>query len=838
MNNKIELLAPAGDYDAFLAAVENGADAVYLGGKLLNARQFAGNFDSEELKKAINYAHVRGIKVYLTANTLITDTEMTQALDLVEKAYLMGIDGVIVQDIGFAGLIRKIFPNLDLHASTQMTIYNLEGIQLLEKLGFKRAVLARELSIQEIGSISADTSLEIEVFVHGALCICYSGQCLMSSIIGGRSGNRGKCAQPCRLSFELINSKSSVVANRVDSINGYLLSPKDICSIDLLGNIMDAGVKSLKIEGRMKSPEYVATVVRIYRKYLDRLANSYSQKSGYKVDTDDIRDLSQIFNRGGLSNGYLVSKTGKDMMCYEKPKNWGLFLGEVLEYDRFTNVLKIETSEKISIGDGIEVWNGEAESPGTIVSEIKINGRNTTTLNKGGIGQFGYIKGKISKGDKVYKTSDKDLNLSARETYTGKARKKIPIEGKFTVEENSPIKLFITDSSGNEFQAEGATLPQIALNRPLTGERAMEQLMKTGSTPFEFLKIEILIQEKLTVPISEINDLRRRAIEGIEAKRVRAGMRIMSREIAESRERLLYFPGNSRIEPEDFKISIYYYDFDKKVDILATGADRVYIPFKAFLDRELSEHFRYSANKGVEIFVQLPPITKGNYDDLIKKRLKGIFETGIDGIMIGNIGSLKYVQDLKGIEIVGDHTLNAFNSHTISEMNSLGLKGITISPELTLNQIKAFSIPPDFSAEAIVYGRLRLMNSENCPVGSTAGGMTVNTDCNKACAENEFMLRDRKGVDFPVLCDRIDCRSTVLNSNVLLFIDEIDRLKSSGIGWMRLNIWNEEPEKIKNLAQMYKYVLRNGEAVVGKYGGLIDEVKQKGFTKGHYFRGV
>ncbi|NLD47499.1 MAG: U32 family peptidase, partial [Clostridiaceae bacterium] len=325
--NKPELLAPCGDQDAFKAAVENGADAVYLGGRLFNARQFAANFDSEKLKEASDYAHVRAVNVYLAMNTLMSEGELGKALEFLQEAYLAGIDGVIVQDLGFAALVRKAFPDLPLHASTQMTIYNIEGVRTLEKIGFKRVVLARELSLEEIGSICTETGLEVEVFAHGALCTGYSGQCLMSSIIGGRSGNRGKCAQPCRLPYELEGENP----NRNSSINrGYYLSPKDLCTVGLLGEIAATGVKSLKIEGRMKSPEYVATVVRIYRKYLNRVFEKGKLSVKYAIDEQDLSDLLKIFNRGGFSEGYFKGKTGKDMMSYEKPKNWGVYLGDVI----------------------------------------------------------------------------------------------------------------------------------------------------------------------------------------------------------------------------------------------------------------------------------------------------------------------------------------------------------------------------------------------------------------------------------------------------------------------------------------------------------------------------
>lgn len=307
---KLELLAPCGDWEAFMAAVENGADAVYVGGKLFNARQYASNFDEEKIKEVIHYAHVRDVNVYQTMNILISDSEMREALKALERSYLAGIDGVIVQDIGLASLIRKLYPDLALHASTQMTVYNLQGVKLLEELGFKRVVLARELSLEEIQYITENTSLEVEVFVHGALCVCYSGQCLMSSIIGGRSGNRGKCAQPCRLPYQLLEVGEGSGLPQRKANRGYFMSPKDLCSVDILDKIIKSGVKSLKIEGRMKSAEYVATVVRIYRKYLDRLFESTDSRNEGIVEKD-MKDLLQIFNRGGLLKRISGRKNGK-----------------------------------------------------------------------------------------------------------------------------------------------------------------------------------------------------------------------------------------------------------------------------------------------------------------------------------------------------------------------------------------------------------------------------------------------------------------------------------------------------------------------------------------------
>ncbi|MCX8130801.1 MAG: U32 family peptidase [Clostridia bacterium] len=830
MDKKVELLAPAGEWDAFVAAVENGADAVYLGGKLFNARQFAGNFDNEQLKKAVEYAHIRDVNVYLALNTLMSDSELPQALEFITMAYLMGIDGVIVQDIGAAALLREAIPDLPLHASTQMTIYNLQGVRLLEKMGFSRIVLARELSLDEISYISANTNLEIETFIHGALCISYSGQCLMSSIIGGRSGNRGKCAQPCRLPYELNKD-----GNYLEVKGKYLLSPKDICSVHELKRIIDAGVKSLKIEGRMKNPEYVATVVRIYRKYIDGAINN---GGNMKVSQEDEKTLAQVFNRGGLSGGYLGGKTGIDMMCFEKPKNWGIYLGEVLFYDKEKKTVKVRLNEEISLGDGIEVWNGENESPGTVVSEIKINNINKTAAAKGEIAVIGDLKGRITKGNKVYKTSDKNLNTMARESFSGKYFIKTNLEAYLSVVKGQPAALIVSDERGNTVTVKGERIAEDAISKPLTEERVIEQLGKTGASPFRFTKIEVNLEKNLSLPISEINDIRRKALEEMEARRANRYLRNIGSYANNSQKKISHFPGNGRKKTEGVKISLHFSNMNERLDIGNLGADRLYIPFAWMLDKKVKEITGAIKSSGCEVYLWLPSITRGNYDKLIENNLPEIIKHGVDGILAGNPGIIEYMRNNLDIKVMGDYSLNIFNSVSIDELNKLGLEGAVLSPELNLGQIKDLEAKDNFRKEAIVYGRIPLMTSEYCPVGSIAGGFGKNAGCSAACRNGVYRLRDRMGMEFPVLCDRIDCRSVILNSNVLFVPDSLDKISKSGVDSIRLNFTDEQPDDIYEIIRMHRDVLSHGISAAERYSSLIRTIKEKGFTKGHFFRGV
>ena len=373
----VELLSPVGDFECLKAAVQNGANAVYFGANSFSARAFASNFDDDTLEKAINYAKIRGVKTNLTLNTLVKNSEITNAIEIAKKAYEFGIDAIIVQDFGLARYLIKNFPGLAIHASTQMSVHNLDGVLELQKLGFSRVVLSRELSLKEIKYICENSNIEIECFVHGALCISYSGQCLFSSIVGGRSGNRGKCAQPCRLPYELleenpsINNKTEISSHSNPIDKGYLLSPRDLCGLDKLPELVDAGVTCLKIEGRMKSPEYVATVTRIYRKYLDLIEKSQESVSSnncntnkqfavqdnknFYIDEKDKQDLLQVFNRGGFSTGHLTKEPNCNLIFPQKPNNMGIFLGEISNFNKNKGYITFTTNSTLHIGDKISI---------------------------------------------------------------------------------------------------------------------------------------------------------------------------------------------------------------------------------------------------------------------------------------------------------------------------------------------------------------------------------------------------------------------------------------------------------------------------------------------------
>ena len=567
----MELLAPAGDFECLKAAVQNGADSVYFGASSFSARAFANNFDNEALEMAINYAKLRNVKTHLTLNTLITDNEFENAIKLAEHAYNCGIDAIIVQDFGLARYLIKNFPSLDVHGSTQMTIHNLECVQTLEKFGFKRAVLSRELPISEIYDICHKTNIETEVFIHGALCLSYSGQCLMSSMIGGRSGNRGKCAQPCRLPYKVKD---------IDSSFKYLMSPKDLCGLEFIPKLIDAGVTSFKIEGRMKKPEYVATVTRIYRKYIDKCMN----KENYEIEKKDIDDLLQVFNRGGFSSGHLKNSPNTDLKKKKKPNNAGIYIGNISNYSAHKGYVSFTLKDELSIGDIISFDNDHKKYT---VSELMKDGLNLSSANKGDKVTIGRMKGKISIGAKIYKLTSKNLFSTANSSFTNTENIKTYLNANITLKEGEPIVLKVSTINDNDSIYNNITVteksensPVKAINKPLDIERIITQLKKTSNTQFEFNDINVQLDSNLFIPnISIINELRRQALANIETCAMQKFKRNLN---------IKYSPTNS-IAPQVTQkdISVCFNILDETLDYAKlTNFSKAYIPLKYFYNNK------------------------------------------------------------------------------------------------------------------------------------------------------------------------------------------------------------------------------------------------------------
>ena len=780
----IELLSPVGDFECLKAAVQNGADAVYFGASLFSARAFASNFDDSLLEQAINYAKIRGVKTNLTLNTLIKNNELAEAINVAKKAYQFGIDAIIVQDLGLARFLIKNFPNLEVHASTQMSAHNLEGAKKLEELGFSRVVLSRELSLQEIDYICKNTTVEIEVFVHGALCISYSGQCLFSSMVGGRSGNRGKCAQPCRLPYELIENNSVID-------KGYLLSPRDLCGLENLPDLVKSGVKCLKIEGRMKTPEYVATVTRIYRKYLDII----NKNENFVIDPKDIQDLLQVFNRGNFSTGHYSTEPNKKLIYKEKSNNMGIFLGKITNFNNNKGHITFTTNAEINIGDKIAIENKKHETSLYTISELMLDNKNIKQAIKGQKIKIGRMKGNIFIGDKIYKISDKILTSTALDIINLET-KKVALNCKILIKKDIPISLEVCDNNGISITVSINLIPEKAQKSPITKERIIAQLSKTGNTPFKFINFEIDLDEDLYIPsISALNELRRLTLSQYEEKLINSFKRNTST-----------IPNYKSVTPKQLHeqkqisllLNLLNPDFDYSN---LKNVKKVYIPFKYFIDKNYIETIK-CITQHFNTYIYMPTIIRKNYTNLIINSLPNILKNfDIKGFVISNIGNFELLKNYHTkYEFICNYTFNIFNNLTIDELK---VDAITLSPELNLSDIS--KINSSTNTELIVYGRTPLMNSNYCLLGISN---KCYSSCKKMClTQNKYYLKDRLGFLFRIVPDNTQTVTTIYNSK----ITSIEH-KSVFVDFVRIDILDETISEINEIIDS----VMKGEKLEGK----------------------
>lgn len=799
----VELLAPVGSFEALKAAVQNGANAVYLGGKDFGARASANNFDRDELKEAVKYAHIRGVQVFVTTNTLRKENEIEDFLEYAKFLYDIDVDAIILQDIGMARLIKRELPDFELHASTQMVAHSLEDVKYLESVGFDRVVLAREVTVEEIKYICDNCKADIEVFVHGALCVCYSGQCLMSSMIGNRSGNRGRCAQPCRQRYELIDVYTGEVVN---SNGDYLLSPRDLNAIEEIDKVIDAGVHSLKIEGRMKRPEYVATVIDGYRKTIDE----YLATNKLNVSDETINDLYTIFNRK-FTKGLLLGDVGKDMMNSQLPNNQGLYVGTVVDYNKKAKRLKIKLANTLKKGDGINLGGG------TIGRIIK-NGNIETIGYKGETIELDFV-GEARKGQIVFKTSDSELMDRVQATFTqDKEFVKNIIDAKITIKLGQKPILTLKDRHSNEATIEGDKIVEEAMKVALSKEKVETQLRKLGNTPYELYLLEIELDDNVSLPISLLNQMRRDCIELLDKERVSIKNRKYKNKIVKYKP-VLY---NRNKQQE---ISVKVKNLEQLESALECGVDRIYYEDTNTIDKAMSLAMKY--NK--KVIYSAPRIIRNKeYNHLAKAN-----NAGVESVQVGNYGSIDYFKDKK-LNI--DYYLNAFNSETINYYKEIGADTLCISQELNINEIKETIKYTDINIESVVYGYTPLMITEYCPMG------VIVRDCKKdkrvaKCKESIYALRNSKGDEFRVSQD-IFCRSTIYNSNVTCMLDNLYELHEIGINVLRLDFTLEDKGTVKEVIEAYQEVLSNDYKLGTKATKLYNKLDEKGTTAGHYYKGV
>ena len=799
----IELLAPVGSFEALKAAVQNGANAVYLGGKDFSARASANNFDRDELREAVRYAHIRNVQVFVTANTLIKQDEIESFVEYAKYLYDIDIDAIILQDIGIAKLIKRLLPDFEIHASTQMVAHSLEDVKYLESAGFDRVVLARELTVEEIKQICDNTNVDIEVFVHGALCVCYSGQCLMSSMIGNRSGNRGRCAQPCRQKYELIDIHTGEVIN---SNGDYLLSPRDLNTIEEIDKVIDAGVHSLKIEGRMKKPEYVATVISSYRKTVD----NYLKKNKVKVSDETMNDLYTIFNRK-FTKGLILGEVGKDVMNSEIPNNQGLYVGKVLDFNKKAKRLRIKLENTLKKGDGINLGGG------TIGRIIK-NGEITTIAYKGDIIELDFV-GEARRHQVVFKTSDTELMDRVQSTFKqDKELVKSSIDAHLTIKLGQKPILTLTDNKGNKATIEGDKVVEEAMKVPLSKEKVESQIQKLGNTPYVLNKINIILDEGVSLPISILNQMRRDCIDLLSEERVK----VKNRKYKSNK--ISYNPTKFN-KPLSTKIRAKVKNLEQLQSALECDIDLVYYEDIITLEKALEMGLKY--NK--KVVYSAPRIIRNKEYKHIEKANK----LNLKDIQIGTLGALDY---FKGKNLSIDYYLNAFNSETINHFKNEGAVSLCISQELNLQEIRETLQYTDIEVEGIVYGYATMMVTEYCPMG------VVVRDCKKdkraaKCSQSIYALKNFKGDMYRISQD-VFCRSTIYNSNVTCMLDNLEEITKCGIDVFRLDFTHEDKDMVRDVIEAHLEVINNGYRLGSKSTKLYDYLDNKGTTSAHYYKGV
>ncbi len=836
MGNR-EVLAPAGTYECFRAAINAGADAVYLGGSMFGARAFAGNFEEAELIKAIRTAHLYGRKVYLTVNTLLRNDELEKLVQYVKPYYEEGLDAVIVQDYGVFAVLREAFPGLDLHASTQMTITGKYGAQLLKDMGAARVVPARELSAKEIRDIYDNVDVEIESFVHGALCYCYSGQCLLSSMIGGRSGNRGRCAQPCRLTYS---------ANGISE--KYLLSPKDMCTIEAVPDILDAGVYSLKIEGRMKSPEYVAGVSYAYRKYVDMYLEK--GRDGYRVEEQDIRKLMDLYNRGGFCKGYYYAQNDKSMMTFDRPNHQGIVIGNIKNGE-------LVLSQEVNPGDVLEFPDGSEYTTPT----GKKSGR--LALPKG-------ILKNPKNGAAVYRTRNNELLGQLRAGYIDNDIK-IPVRMEIFLKsgERACLKLL---SGDKELVVYGDVL-EPSDKRPAVREDVVKQLKKLGGTVFSSDEGSIVtdIQGSPFVPVKLLNDLRRNALEELESmllsgyKRNHEYMKVQApitagvleadaaqenagvQEVVDAQENVgtqenTAAQSNAACEAglterRDYSegqhdITVQVMKKEQLAAVLRAAhnnVSRIYISTElsgidgAIMMKGMVDEYNAGIsanNRKIEVYMAMPYIFRDRAVTLFERKLEDVKAAGFDGMLIRSPEELGYIRkkglyELYAGRVVADYDVYTYNKAAFDEYIRLGIHDFTLSEELNAGQLRGLcrSVQDrNIYLEKLVYGYLPLMVTAGCTLKYTSK--------DKPCGRpGVYYLTDRKGKQLAALNSCSYCYNLIYNSVPEYLLDKTDEIRNMGVDALRLSFSIEGADEVENIMKM------NADSV-------------KAYTRGHYNRGV
>lgn len=798
--DNVELLAPVGSMESLYAAVQNGCDAVYLGGKLFNARKYASNFENDELKYIVSYCHLRRVKVYVTLNILLDDEELEPALDYAKFLHDINVDGVIVQDLGFASLVRKALPELELHGSTQMTINNLEGAQALYDLGFKRVVLARETPIHEIIHIHKNCPIELEVFIHGALCVSYSGQCLMSSFIGGRSGNRGTCAQPCRMPSSLEGPGGQIIDGWEKK---HILSPRDLNSLDQVEELIRAGVISLKVEGRMKRPEYVATVVRAYRKVID-----YGRES---LSNNMRQDVKQIFNRG-FTKGLGFGDFGENFISADRPDNRGVLVGNVVRVDKYKIYIKL--LQDLVPGDGLEFKVDDNKYRGIKIREGAKKG-DILPIEK----PF-YVRANTP----VYKTSSRELLQEAKESFKeDKIKYPIDIEMELKLGKKPLIRLRYR---GKTLEHLGEETIEEAKKVSLSESDVISQIGKLGDTVYYINDFNLDLDRDIFMSKSSLNKLRRDIVSKLDSENIKGTRPAITSEDFDVIKSEIMKPNKRRPRGQYLSVKVNSLEQFKQLNL--KKLDIIYLNFISGLGEALD----ILDGLDLEVYISTEKILYRK-DMLALEKILDEFSPRIKGVQVNNIGSYQFIKTRYQLDISGDQGLNVFNSMSLKFLEDLGLERSLLSEELNLRQIQNLTCPEKLKVEKLIYGYMPVMTMKHCPM-SLVKKCKDDSACETCNYSRGYSIRDRMGVTFKM--ERKSGFTNIYNSLATMIFDSLDRLRDS-VDIFRLDFTIEE-DLIKEIQETaYDYI--KGDLDSHDLSEFIAKFKETNeITNGHLYRGV
>jgi putative protease len=795
---KPELLAPAGNWECARAAVENGADAIYFGLDRFNARMRANNFTEADLPRLMDFLHRRGVKGYVTFNTLVFADEMAAAEQYLRALIAAGVDAAIVQDVGICRLIRRISPDFPIHASTQMTVTSAAGVEFARDLGASLVVLARECSIKEIEKIPPST-LPLEVFVHGALCVAYSGQCLTSEALGGRSANRGECAQACRMPYELVSDGKTVALGD----RRYLLSPPDLAGLEVLPDLVRARVTSLKIEGRLKSPEYVANITRIYREALDNAC----------APCDQTRyELEMAFSRG-LYTGWFGGVNNQRLVHARFGKKRGVYLGEVRRVGNSSVFARLQAPLKPGDGIVFDAGHPDDDEEGGRVSKLS-NGQESE------IRIFGEINFKrIHAGDKIWKTSDPELDRKLRQSYSGQAPHfRRPLDLEIHGHAGAPLTLIGRDEAGHVVQLASSMPLAAAEKHPLTAERLREQLGRMGGTPFRLGRLENRLEGEVIVPMSELNGLRRELVSQVEQLRARP-------------HRWAFREGPAWTAPAASgsigqpRLIVLVRNLEQLEAAIPFDLAAIYCEFedpKKYC--QAVARFR-AAMTGSEIFVAPPRIFKAGEEWILKQ----VRSCEADGYLSRNYDHLDFFADCRRI---GDFSLNVANGLAAEYFkNHCGLERLTASYDLNISQLEALlqSAPPQWF-EITIHQHMPMFHMEHCVFCAFLSQGTDYTNCGRPCDKHQAQLRDRVGMEHPLKADA-GCRNTVFNARAQTGAEYVARLLTLGARHFRIEFVNESAAETARVIGRYQALLK-GEMTGAQLWRELKLQNQLGVTRG------